>query len=132
MKIPRRRRRPIVLDMTPMIDCVFQLLIFFMLSSSLISPQIKLTLPAAETRDETSAPETVITVDQQGNFYVNNEACKENELTVRLRPLVDRSKSKIVTFRGDEKVDYRLFIKALDASRQAGASNMNVAHQMPK
>ena len=47
MEIPRRRRARVNIEMSPLIDCIFQLLIFFMLSSTFLTPSIRLTLPQA-------------------------------------------------------------------------------------
>ncbi|MBT7254786.1 MAG: biopolymer transporter ExbD, partial [Planctomycetaceae bacterium] len=49
MKPIQRQRRPgLRMELSPLIDCIFQLLIFFMLSSTFLTPSIKLTLPTAE------------------------------------------------------------------------------------
>ncbi len=129
MPIRRIRRPKPLLDMTPMIDCVFQLLIFFMLSSSLVSPHIRLALPRAATNDQGISPEIVLTADDQGHFFINQEPVRFEELRDRLTPLLTKAKNKIVTFRGDKKLDYEIFVKSLDAARAAGAIHMNVAHQ---
>ena len=48
MKIVRQRKPEMRMEMSPLIDCIFQLLIFFMLSSTFLTPSIRLTLPTAE------------------------------------------------------------------------------------
>jgi biopolymer transport protein ExbD len=117
------------IDMSPMIDCVFQLLIFFMLSSSFLTPAIHLALPNASVTDQTEAPEISVTVTALGEYYVNSEKVAANELEARLRPLIASSKTKIVTFRGDQNMRYQAFIDALDAARASGAVHLNIAHQ---
>ncbi|MCS7045737.1 MAG: biopolymer transporter ExbD [Gemmataceae bacterium] len=129
MAIARRRRRPLAFDMTPLIDCVFQLLIFFMLSSSLISPNLRLTLPKASTGAPGESPEIVVSLTREGTIFVNNEPTPVAALTERLRPLVQRSQTKLVTFRGDEQAPYQFFVQVLDAARKAGAANMHLAHR---
>ncbi|MCS6849594.1 MAG: biopolymer transporter ExbD [Gemmataceae bacterium] len=129
MRIVRRRRPPIGIDMSPLIDCVFQLLIFFMLSSSLLTPTIPLSLPQAATGEPPDDQEVLVTVDDQGRFFVNTHPIDPAQLVERLKPLVARSKSKAVTFRGDEKMPYELFIRAIDAARASGAVHVNIAHR---
>ena len=111
-----------------MIDCVFQLLIFFMLSSSLVAPQIRISLPRADTKDEGNTPEIVLTADAEGHFLLNQEPIRFDELQARLKPLLSRARSKVVTFRGGKKLDYEIFVKSVDAARAAGAVHLNVAH----
>ena len=115
--------------MTPMIDCVFQLLVFFMLSSSFITPAIKLALPQATAQQETDPAEMVITMNAAGEAWVNNEKCSLDLLTVTLRPMVEKSTHKVVTFRGDKLLPYEQFVKALEAAKAAGAVSVDVAHQ---
>ena len=129
MAIPRRKKRSISLDMTPMIDCVFQLLIFFLLTSSLVSPQLRLVLPRAATQDESTAPEVLVSVDADGAMFVNQSRVTEDELHDALKPLLEKARQKIVTFRGDRKTPHEVFVRVLDASRRAGAATMNIAHQ---
>jgi len=117
------------IDMSPLIDCVFQLLIFFMLSSTFLTPMVQLTLPNANTQDPRQPDEILVTVDENGTYYVNTQVVPLEQLQNHLRPLLERSQQKVVTFRGDEKIRYELFIKALDAARAAGAAHINIAHR---
>ena len=129
MQFVRQRRSAPGIDMSPLIDCVFQLLIFFMLSSSMLTPQIDMTLPQAATEDEAENPELAITVSKEGEFFVNSELVRREDLKERLIPLLSAAKKKVVTFAGDEKMPYEHFVWALDAARQAGAEHVDVAHQ---
>lgn len=129
MQIVRQRRPSMGLDMSPLIDCVFQLLIFFLLSSSFLTPMMQLSLPEAATRDENPAEEIVVSVDESGKILVNATPVALEHLREHLAPLVARSKHKAVTFRGDEKMKYEWFVKALDAARASGAAHVHIAHR---
>jgi biopolymer transport protein ExbD len=128
--IARQRRARLGIDMSPLIDCVFQLLIFFMLSSNLLTPMIQLTLPQAATADETEPDEIIVAVDGNGSFYLNDRRIRVEELQAELQPLVLRSRHKVVTFRGDQKMPFELFIRAVDAARASGAVHINIAHRL--
>ena len=65
----RRRRLTPHIDMTPLIDCVFTLLIVFMLAATFQSPLIQLNLPRAGTKDVAPAPEILVSVDDQSMYY---------------------------------------------------------------
>ncbi|HEX8199239.1 MAG TPA: biopolymer transporter ExbD, partial [Isosphaeraceae bacterium] len=108
--------------------CVFQLLIFFMLSSSFMTPMIRLTLPQAATEDPSGAQEILVTVDAQGHFFLNTQPIAPQDLAAGLRPLIARSRHKVVTFRGDETMRYEWFVRALDAARSGGAVDIDIAH----
>jgi biopolymer transport protein ExbD len=64
-------------------------------------------------------------------FFVNGALTDPDRLEETLRPLLARSKERVVTFRGDEKIPYRWFVKVLDSARGAGAARVEVAHQYP-
>lgn len=128
-KVARRRKPGIGIDMTPMIDCVFQLLIFFMLSSSMITPQLRLELPSAKTQDGHEEPEIMVSADQDEKLYLYTELVTLDTLPQKLQPLLFESKSKVVTFRGDKKVSYDLLVRTFDVIRSAGSARINLSHQ---
>lgn len=129
MQITRQRRPVTAMDMSPMIDCVFQLLIFFMLSSTFLTPALKLTLPTAANDDPAESPEIMVTIGGDGEVYLNNRKLTLDQLPGELTTIVAASKKKVVTIRGDEKMRYEYFVKALDAATQANAENVLVQHQ---
>lgn len=130
MQIPRRRRKPVSIDMSPLIDCIFQLLIFFMLSSTFLTPAIKLTLPTAAAQDSSADQFIMVTLGADDELYVNQDRIDEAQLMPRLRELLAPQKDKVVTVRGAESIPYRRFVKALEAAKQAGAESVNVAHAL--
>jgi biopolymer transport protein ExbD len=132
VQIARQRRAPVGIDMSPLIDCVFQLLIFFMLSSSFLTPMVQLKLPQAGTHDVAESQEIQVTVDEAGTMFVNTQIVAPEHLRDELAPLLARSRHKVITFRGDEKMQYENFVRVLDAARAAGAVNVNIAHRSLK
>jgi biopolymer transport protein ExbD len=115
--------------MTPMIDCVFQLLIFFMLSSSFLTPMLELALPEAKAGESTEAPDLVlVSIDAEGEIFINKDRVPLAELADRLRPLVAASKDKVVTVRGDKQMPFDHFVRAFSAIQSAGAARVDIAH----
>jgi biopolymer transport protein ExbD len=131
MQITRQRRPPSGIDMSPLIDCVFQLLIFFMLSSSFLTPMIQLQLPQAATSDPGERQDILVTLDDQGKCFLNTRPVALENLAAELKLVLAQSKQKTVTLRGDERMRYEAFIKALDAIRSTGVNNVNIAHRPP-
>jgi biopolymer transport protein ExbD len=130
MKIARPRRTAASIDMTPMIDCVFQLLIFFMLSSTFLLPRLELSLPEATASGASAAPEQIfISFDGRGRLFLNQDPVTLDSLVTHLEPLVARSKEKVVTVQGDKAAPFDCFVRALAAAQQAGAVRVDVAHE---
>lgn len=128
MEISRQKRTSLRMEMSPLIDCIFQLLIFFMLSSTFLTPAIKLTLPTATAEASQQNPELLITLDATGKIYLNTEQVTISELSRMLPQRLATSEKKVVTIRGDKAMQYEHFVTALDAAKRAGAIHVNISH----
>jgi len=128
MKIVRQRKAEMRMEMSPLIDCIFQLLIFFMLSSTFLTPSIPLTLPTAEAGGPPQGQQIIITLDAEGQVYLNKQPSSFEELGAELRALLLESESRVVTIRADQQMTYQHFIRALDIARSSGAEHVNIAH----
>ena len=132
MKSIQRQRRPAIrMELSPLIDCIFQLLIFFMLSSTFLTPAIQLTLPSATAGTSQNELEIVITLSAAGDVYLNKNSTSLISLEADLKKLLADSQKKTVTIRGDEQLPYAAFLDALDIAKRSGAIHVNVAHQAP-
>ena len=128
LQIHRRPKKPLRLEMTSLIDCVFLLLIFFMLSSSFLTPSISLTLPAAANTQQHDTS-IVVSLDTEGQLYVNRQAVTEATLATVLREKYESTGKKDVTFRGDKSLRFERFLQTLAAIRASGATSINVSHE---
>jgi len=129
MDFVRPKRATLSLDMAPLIDVVFQLLIFFMLTSSFPLPSLKLNLPKA-VQQETKEPERiVISVDSAGRVAVDSTRVSMEELTSHLQSKLASDRSKSVHLRGDQDMPYRFFVEVMDKSRRAGARQIHIVHE---
>lgn len=129
MEFIRPRKPSLGLDMTPMIDIVFQLLIFFMLSSSFLNPSLKLTLPKAVQHDTREPEKIVLSMDKAGNVYINTQKFPKEELKSRLEIRLAKDSQKAVHLRGDAEMPYKNFVEIMDIARQAGARQINIVHE---
>ena len=124
------RRDEVSLDMTPLIDVVFLLLIFFMLTASFTQAQrLKVELPKAEHGEAVKDPakDWVIEIDAQGNYALNGEALAGDQLTLRLRELPERTDDTVILIRADAKTEHQAVVQALDAARAAGLLHIGLA-----
>ena len=132
MKSIQRQRRPSIrMELSPLIDCIFQLLIFFMLSSTFLTPAIQLTLPSATAGTSQNELEIIITLSEEGDVYLNNTKTSLISLMSELQRMLTESNHKSVTIRGDQNMPYSAFLDALDIAKRSGAVHVNVAHQTP-
>src|SRR3989338_9053446 len=125
----RARKPSLSLDMAPLIDAVFQLLIFFMLTSSFSNPALKIDLPRAKDVDRREPEQIVLGIDKTGNLFLNRAKVEESELKTRLESLLHSEPNKAVHVRGDSEMPYRLFVHVMDVAHEAGVRLLNLVHE---
>ena len=125
----RPKRVSARLDMAPLIDVVFLLLIFFMLTSSFLQPSIPLALPKAAAADEPPPAPIFVSVDQTGAVYVNQDPVARHDFGAKLAALLEGRPDKTVNFRGDRAMPYEVFVALMAEARQAGAAQFNIVHE---
>lgn len=132
---PRRKVRA-SLDLTPLIDVVFQLLIFFMLSSTFVvqsSIQIEMPQAAGATNLERKDVSVTLTTDPGGPeggglVYLDNDPIVEwTDLTEQLGAIVTAQPDVTLMFRCDSAVPVERFVKAMGFARSVGIENFQIA-----
>ena len=133
---PRTSKRRRV-DMTPMIDCVFQLLLFFLVASHFedearmgTEGELSANLPeAAAAMPLVAKPkEMIINVDQQGRFIVAGQLYNEAQLAERLRRAETNNPGRqSVVIRGDERCDWKYVARVMGLCNQAEIKDYRVA-----
>jgi len=133
---PRKRRSP-ELNLTPLIDVVFLLLIFFMVSTTFQrESQIRVELPQASAEESPDSPPRFldITVDREGRFYVNQEEVINTELETlkqAIRKAAMRESDLPVIINADAQSPYQAVIKVMDAASQLGYQRLSFATRLP-
>jgi len=116
------------LNIAPLIDVVFLLLIFFMLSSHFVTqPGIKITLPTAQTAKLHSEEDIIIFITKDNHLYLNNEEVMIDTLLDKLRSKIREVEKKSVIIKADEKIDLGLAVKVMDIARQAEAEGLVIS-----
>ena len=114
-------------DMTPFINVVFLLLLFFMLSSSFVQISgIKINVPqTAEGENETGAEKMIVSIDKGNRFYFNDEPLESDwrKLKDRLQLFTSKSKAKTVVIVADKDTSYGEIVKLMSLAR---SMNLNV------
>jgi len=113
-------------DIAPLIDIVFQLLIFFMLTSSFImQPGIKVNLPKAVTSEVVKENNIVIVVSREDVIYVNSKVFTLNELKSYLSR--NNNSSRPILIKSDKRASLGRVVEVWDLCREIGISQLNIA-----
>lgn len=136
MNLRPRRAEPPRIDLTPLIDVVFLMLIFFMVSTTFDKQaRLKVDLPEASQTDrsEQVAPEKIaITIDATGSFYVNDsELVQSDARTLRrtLQKIADEKTDLPVIVSGDRNAPLQSMMTVLDVAAQLGMSQLSFVTQ---
>lgn len=129
MQFRRRLSTRANVDLVPMIDVVFQLVIFFMLSSTFVqTPGISMVLPESTTAEPVVMTRLVVTVVSSDEVYLNKEPYDLEGLSEALASLSEDEKEQIETavIEGDRSVSYSLLVDVLDILRTNGFRGVNL------
>ena len=126
----RRRKSELSIDLTPLIDVVFQLLIFFVLTSTFQNnPSFRVKLPKAKNRDVTQEPKSVvITIGKEGRIEVDGKTVDERELEMRLCAAAQADATTGVNIRADEATQHQFVIRVMDAAKGCGLERLGILH----
>ena len=119
------------LDIAPLIDVVFLLLIFFMLTSSYIfQPGIKINLPRAVTSEVIQEKNLVITIGAEGLIYLNQHLISLKQLKANLEKAAKEDRPLLI--KADREASLGKVVQIWDLSREAGLGQINIATDQPK
>ena len=129
MKIRGRRMEAAPrLMIIPMIDIIFFLLVFFMMSMLFMSEQrtLPLQLPAAGGASQTG-PSLVLSVDAEGNFYIGSDPVAAPELWDRARVEAGKNPDARFVIRADRETPHGKVVGVLEGLRRAGITRVGIA-----
>ena len=134
MKFRQFGQDPMEINLTPLIDVVFLLLIFFMVSTSFQSEsEIEINLPSASRERADLKFETVeIFVDKQNRFFIDRNAV-EPPTTRRLRDMLEalmQDEEMSLVVNADAEATHQSVVKIMDAARQLGLKKVVFSTQM--
>jgi len=125
----RPKRPTLSIDMAPLIDVVFLLLIFFMLTSSFMPPSVPLTLPQAASKDSSDSAKVIVSLDGEGRISISETPVADGEFEDLLKIELQKNATGVVHFRGDKSVDYGIFLQLMSRARSAGAQQFQLVHE---
>ena len=113
------------IDMAPLIDVVFLLLIFFMLTFAIQGQGLAISLPEGE-ETQNVGKDIIVKIDRNSNILLNDKPIELDSLGSALGEELSTRSDKLVVIDSAPKVKYNLFAQVLDVSREAGAENFSI------
>ena len=115
-------------DLTPMIDMTFILLIFFMVSTTFVKDmKLEIARPGAQTATVASSKALRLYIDRQGEVYMDGEPVRVWTLQGRISEQLRASTEKSVLVVTDEQVPAGRLVEVVDQARRGGAGDVGVA-----
>ena len=129
MRLPYATKKKARIEIIPMIDTMFFLLVFFMIAtlSMTIQKVIQVDLPTAGSSTDHIPEQVSLTLTKKGEVFFNKEPIVVLELEPRLQSLLQNRRHISVVINADEAVSHGRVIEVMDAVREAGILNMAIA-----
>ena len=133
IQFPYKEKEPFKLDLIPMINVVFLLLIFFMLTSTTPTKQkTKIDLPKVKTAEKNSKQFLVMTIDKNGSMQLDGKAVTFEVLPAHLEKKISEKKNTVISIHADKIIEFELFGKVIELAKQAGAEDFMLATGVEK
>lgn len=117
------------INITPLVDVVLVLLVIFMITAPVLQSGIDVAVPKTRTVKEVTEQRTTLTIDREGQIFVNDKPANVHELPQMLmQPNADPSK-QVIYLRADEHITFGLFASVMDAVKQAGITQISIVTQ---
>jgi len=132
LNLKPEHRDEIDLNLTPLIDVVFLLLIFFMVSTTFEQQsRLKIELPEASSQASKKQADTVVIgIDAKGRFFINDRQLVNTQfktLKMALMKTVGKNKDVPLVLKADAKTPHQAVVMAMDAAAQLGLTRLSIA-----
>ncbi|MDJ0691720.1 MAG: biopolymer transporter ExbD [Xenococcaceae cyanobacterium MO_188.B32] len=117
------------INILPMIDVIFCILAFFIISSLFLtrSQGLPVDLPSAQTSEPQQNVQINITIEADGDMFIDRQPIQLEQLKGKLTELVKPESDSLVIINADEKVEHGQVVKVMDRLRQVPGAKMAIA-----
>jgi biopolymer transport protein ExbD len=112
-------------DMTPMIDMIFQLLIFFLLTSFFILPAVNVALPRSRSQQTQPPSALSLTIERDGGLLLAGRRVEMDELAALLATALVQRDDRTVVIQSDRGVPFGRVVQVMEAARDGGAQDIS-------
>ena len=129
MRIQRRSTKKARIEIIPMIDTIFFLLVFFMISTLSMSQYrgLPVNLPKAAAGQQAPAESAAITIDNQGRVFLDKQPVEREMLGDLLRQQLADNADLLVVINADDVVEHGRVVEVMDIARAANVARMAIA-----
>jgi biopolymer transport protein ExbD len=129
MNLPEDPETPLQINIVPMIDVVFAVLAFFILSSLFLtrSEGLPVALPGADTAEAQAQRQVVVTLNAEGEIFVGNRAVGADQLVEAIQSLGTLNDGGLVVIRADESVSHGQVVAVMDRLRALPGVQLAIA-----
>ena len=133
MRLPDEPEIPAQINIVPMIDVIFAILTFFIMSTLYLtrSEGLPVNLPKAGTAKSQPQTQLTITVDQQGQIALNRQPTQLDALEPQLRQLIGPHQQATVIINADERVGHGQVVAVMDRLRRVPGARLAIATRRP-
>ncbi len=129
---PQKKGRGLIINITTLIDVMFLLLIFFMVTSTFKNqPAINLVLPRSATASETVDTPAILFLSAEGVVYLNDTLIDLETLAGRLKKMHDDTGEDRMVLRADEKAAHGDVVELIDTIKQSGFTRVSLSARVP-
>jgi biopolymer transport protein ExbD len=127
MEFERTRRKHTHIDVAPLVDVVFNLLLFFVITYNVTQdPAIKIRLPESLTAESQAEEPIVITATREGNLYIGDQPAAIEEITPLVRERIAGVRDPSVKIKADHEAPVGLLIKVVDGVKLSGCTAFSI------
>ncbi|KUK66103.1 MAG: Biopolymer transport protein ExbD/TolR [Parcubacteria bacterium 34_609] len=129
MKFYHPNNKSLKFDLTPLIDVVFQLLIFFMLTTTFINVEsgVKVDLPSGDFAAVNEKRNIVVTITENNVLYLNNSLVDPNQLSEKVKNELDNNPNSLVVLEADQNITHGKVVRVMDLIKKGGAERIAIA-----
>jgi biopolymer transport protein ExbD len=129
MRLPRRNIKKARIEIIPMIDTIFFLLVFFMISTLSMARYsgLPVNLPKAATGQQPPSESAAVTIGPDGKIAIDKQEVSRARVGDVLKTRFAGNPELLVLINADERVEHGLVVDVMDQARQAGVAKMAIA-----
>jgi biopolymer transport protein ExbD len=129
MRAPQEPEPSLEMNIVPMLDVVFSILTFFIISTLFLtrSEGLPVNLPQAATAKQQQQTKIAVSVQEDGQLAVNKRPVQLNQLEIGVRTLVQASQQPVVVIHADGKVSHAQVVAVMDEIRKINGVKMAIA-----
>lgn len=133
MRLVDEPETPFQINIVPMIDVIFAILTFFIMSTLTLtrSEGLGVNLPQAKTVAPQQSARVTITVDAQEKLFLNRQPVVMDKLGGAIRALIPSEQTALVVINADQGVNHGLVVQVMDQVRQVEGAKLAIAAQKP-